>query len=204
MRHFLLILMCFVLCMQASSQAIRLQNLMGTDYRSRTIYTGIANKILVSPKHAADSVSCEGCTATLSNDTIILQPNQRGTVRLSVTVAGGVQPFNFQAEPLPEFALMLEGHSKGTVHLSRFVMGQKFIVVTNGRDYWSQFKLSRFACVVNNQAVVNNSPAPGKEIADALLRAPRGSMVTITSIVLINKKTKRKEFIRNNMLFVVE
>jgi hypothetical protein len=84
------------------------------------------------------------------------------------------------------------------------VLGQKFVIVTDGRDYWSQFKLSRFACNINNQAVVNNGPAPGREIADALLRAPRGSKVNITSIVLINKKNRRKEFIRNNQLFVVE
>jgi hypothetical protein len=204
MRFFFFTIMWLVPLLHVQAQAVRLQNLMGSDYKSRTIYTEIENRLLVLPKNAARTVSCEGCTAFLTNDTLVIQPSQRGMVRFSITTDGGDQTFNYQAEIIPEFRLNLEGHTRGTIHISRFVLGQKFVIVTDGRDYWSQFKLSRFACNINNQAVVNNGPAPGREIADALLRAPRGSKVNITSIVLINKKNRRKEFIRNNQLFVVE
>lgn len=204
MRFLLFIVIWSTAAFHSNAQAVRLQNLMGSDYKSRTIYTEVENKLLVLPKNAAKAVSCEGCTAFLTNDTLVIQPQQRGMVRFSITTDGGDQAFNYQAEIIPEFRLNLEGHTRGTIHLSRFVLGQKFVVVSDGRDYWSQFKLSRFACNINNQAVINNGPAPGREIADALLRAPRGSKVNITSIVLINKKNRRKEFIRNNQLFVVE
>lgn len=204
MRLLSLLLLCLLLIANGQAQAVRLKNLMNADTRSRTLYVGIPNKILISPANAMIRAAGKNCEVSVSNDTLLIMVPQRGAVNFSIETAGGVQDFSYTADPLPDFQLMLEGHSRGTIHLSRFVMGQRFIVVSNGRDYWSKFTVSRFACVVNNQSVVNQGPAPGKALKDAFLRAPRGSMITLTSIVLVNKKNKQKEFIRNNMQFVVE
>lgn len=205
MRYFLVLIAVWTSStVQTSAQAIRLQNMTAYDVQDKRLYIGIDNKLRMQPPRSVDSVYGEGCQARIAGDTIFVTVQTEGPATVVGRTKAGLLRFEYEAVPLPALRLYLEGHAPGTIFLSRFIYGQKLMIETNGKDFWSKVKVIRFAAAINNQPVINAGTAPNSVLTDAIKRAPPGSQLVITAVELEHKYTHRRRMFTTNQVIIIQ
>ena len=204
MKSLILLCLASLLLMPAGAQTFRFHNLMNADARSNIIYAGIENLLLIAPAGQASGVQYTDGEASLRQDTLFIKPLQPGPATVILFHAGGREELLLRAMAVPAPVLLLEGHTPGSIRLGRYQRGQKIMVEKTADGFWNDYMVERFAAAINNVAVVNEGALPGNELAEALRKSPRGSMLTITMVELRSTRTGRRETIRQAFRFVVE
>ncbi len=189
----------------ANGQRTSFANLMNSDPKSNVLYVGMANRLLVSPIPDSGAVQFADGSFSQNGDTLILQPNRTGVVRMTITNAEGSLEWEFEVKLLPEFTIVLEGHPPGRIEKGKFLRSQRFMLVAKSDPdgYYTNIKVEGFTAVMNNASVANTGDVAGEALLNMVRKSQGNAMLSIPTVLLQNQRTGQRFNINANLKFTI-
>jgi hypothetical protein len=204
--HVILVLSIMVVAaINANAQRTTFANLMNSDPKSNVLYVGMANRLLISPTPESGAVQFADGSFSQNGDTLILQPNRTGVVRMTITNAEGSLEWEFNVKLLPEFTIVLEGHPPGRIEKARFMRSQRFMLVAKSDPdgYYTNIKVEGFTAVMNNASVANTGDVAGEALLNMVRKSQGNTMLSIPSVLLQNQRTGQRFNVNANLKFTI-
>jgi hypothetical protein len=204
MKSNVIIVLLLLIAAGLQAQLFNYVNITGSNPRSNRAYIGISNQLIMQAAVPATAAKTSNGEALLQGDTLLLMPVDKGPFEVILTSANGEETLFFEARVLPEVQLILENHPPNSILLSRFKQGQQFVIKPNELDdFWTGYTIESFYANIGMSSVQNTGSIPATQLTEAVKKAPKGSMLHINLINLVNEKTGLRRTVKANLKYTI-